>query len=190
MVKPIHPIERRQFNINHSSPRLLMVYHFRFVQAIYCFCQSIVIRVACRPYRCCQLGVLSTFGIANRQVLAAPVAVVNDVFGFVACVQSLLQCIHNQIRIHVLGNLPAHNAAGKHVDDECSIHKALMGGHISEIGYSQLIRTAGSNCRFTKSAALYNSGSHTVVRLPLPRQTPFSSSTCFPDKAPGTSTIK
>ena len=39
--------------------------------------------------------------------------------------QNLLQCIHNQIRIHPFLYLPNHNAPSKHINDEGGIHKAL-----------------------------------------------------------------
>ena len=80
--------------------------------------------------------------------------------------------IKQEIFIHMLDNLPANNTAGKHIDDEFGIHKALMGGHISEIGHPQLIRTAGRKLPLYQICALCNSESHTVVRLPLPRQNP------------------
>jgi hypothetical protein len=40
--------------------------------------------------------------------------------------------------------IPANDAQSKHINDESSVHKALMGSHISEISNPQLIWAGGS----------------------------------------------
>jgi hypothetical protein len=47
--------------------------------------------------------------------------------------QSLLQCIQHQLRVHRAADSPTHDPAGKDVDDEGDVHEARPGGDEREI---------------------------------------------------------
>lgn len=64
-------------------------------------------------------------GLSGRKV-------VNQTFTNLTSMQSLLQRIERQVRLHRSTHTPAHNAAGEHVDDEGDIHEAGPCGEWSE----------------------------------------------------------
>ncbi len=58
------------------------------------------------------------FGVADGHVLDAPVGMVAQGIGGMSVVQGLLQGIRHEVCAHGVADTPAHNAPGKHVDDE------------------------------------------------------------------------
>jgi hypothetical protein len=57
--------------------------------------------------------------------------------------QSLLQCIQHQLRVHRAADSPTHDPAGKDVDDEGDVHEARPGGDEREIRDPQLVGSRG-----------------------------------------------
>ena len=58
-----------------------------------------------------------------------------------AGVQCLLQRIEHEVRVHGTADAPAHDASGKHVDNEGDVQPALPGRDIGEVRDPQLIGT-------------------------------------------------
>src|SRR6185437_6517371 len=81
--------------------------------------------------------------VADTKILRSTVAVMNQSLTDLTRVQSLLQSVEHQVRLHRSTHTPADNAAGEHVDHEGDVHESRPGGHVGEIGDPQLV---GSIC--------------------------------------------
>lgn len=83
-------------------------------------------------------------GVAHAEVLNAPVAVmhetVEDLAGAGAVPDGHLQCIDGQVRPQRSRQLPAHDHAGVHVDDERRVDPALEGAHVGQVGHPEPVR--------------------------------------------------
>ena len=64
-----------------------------FVEPIDGLSQRIVVRVTHTADGGIEPSLSQSLGVANRQILTAPVTVVNDTFWLASCPQRLLQCI-------------------------------------------------------------------------------------------------
>ena len=71
--------------------------------------------------------VYQTFGVSDRDVLAPPVAVVDQsaLVGRVTGIKCLLKCIENEVGLGRPRRLPADDAVSKSVDHECDVNKPL-----------------------------------------------------------------
>ena len=58
--------------------------------------------------------------------------------------QAHLEGVEGQIGAQAGGDLPAHDAAGEHVEDEGDVDPAGEGAHIGDIGDPQLVRRVGA----------------------------------------------
>ncbi len=80
-------------------------------------------------------GLGQTFGVSNRDILAAAVAMVDQPATLFRppLVQSLLKRIEQEGGMRSAADPPADDVSGKHVDDEGDIHEALPGRPIGKI---------------------------------------------------------
>src|SRR5512133_3779867 len=79
MVEPVHPLERRVLDRVDVSPGPPAPDHLRLVETDHRLGEGVVVRVADTPYRPLDAGLGQTLGVANGQILAAPVAVMHEV---------------------------------------------------------------------------------------------------------------
>ena len=77
MIKPVHPVERSEFDGLEMSPQAFAPDDFRFKETDHGFGESIVIRITTAPDRRLDPGVRQALGIFDRDILAAAVAVVD-----------------------------------------------------------------------------------------------------------------
>jgi len=82
---------------------------------------------------------LEAFGVADRDVLDAPVAVVDQrpLLERTPGVQGLFQRIQHEIGAGRAGHLPADDATGEDVDDEGNKDEALPGADVGEVRHPQ-----------------------------------------------------
>ena len=98
--------------------------------------QRVVVRVTDAADGGLDTGFEKSLRVPDRNVLAAPVAVVNETAPHrAAVVQRLLESIEDEVRMRRPRHPPTDDAAGEDVDDEGHIHEALPGGDIGEIRY-------------------------------------------------------
>lgn len=76
MVKPRHPFQRRQFQQLPGLPGCPTVNQFSLVEAVYRFCQGVVIAVALAAHRRLNTGLGKPLAVANGHVLRPAIGVV------------------------------------------------------------------------------------------------------------------
>ena len=81
--------------------------------------------------------------IADRQVLDAPVAVMNQAVSVGTRPESLLERVERQVGGQGVGDPPTDDLPGEHVDNEGDVDEADPSGAIAEIRDPELIRTCG-----------------------------------------------
>src|SRR5215471_14916539 len=121
VVEPIDPFERRVLDIVEFSPRATAVNDLGLEQPDDRLGEGIVVRVADAADRRLDAGLLQALSVTNREILAAPVAVMNHALGVRASPQSLLKRIQDQFSAHRASDAPADDAARKHIDDESHV---------------------------------------------------------------------
>ena len=99
---------------------------FGFEQANYAFCQSLVITVAHAADRWVDTGFYQAFGVFDRKVLAAPVAVMDQVIcpRWSPLTDCLAQSVQNKIDCHGCGHTPTDDATGE--DTTAEAHQDRM----------------------------------------------------------------
>src|ERR1700710_3125017 len=77
-----------------------------------------------------------------ESALRPPIRMVNQatVLLWLACPESLLQCIKYKVRAHRTADAPANNTPGKDVDHKGHVQPTLPGRYIGEIRNPQLVR--------------------------------------------------
>ena len=81
MIEPVNPFQGGVFNRIHVSPGTAAMDYFGLVQTIDRLCQSVVVRVTGASDRRLNTYFCQTLRVADRQVLASPVAVMDQAFG-------------------------------------------------------------------------------------------------------------
>src|SRR5499426_3809907 len=135
--------------------------------------ESIVVRVADAADRRLDAGLLQALSVTNREILAAPVAMMNHAFRIGTSPQRLLKRIQDQIRMHQAGDTPADDAARKHIDDESHVDEPCPGRDVCEIGDPELIRPNGGElaldqiCRIFRLVAADSGSAFGAAHNPL-----------------------
>ena len=75
MVEPVHPFECRKLDGLEVPPRTTTTDHFGLVQPDHRLGEGVVVRVADAPDRRINAGVCQAVGVTDREILRAPVAV-------------------------------------------------------------------------------------------------------------------
>jgi len=123
VIEPVDPFQGCVFHGLQMPPRAAAMNDLRLVQPDDRFGQRVVVRIAHTAYR--WLG--SRFGqslrVANRQLLAAAVAVMHDPLDCGARPQRLLQRVQDQFGVHRARHAPADDAPGEYIDHERHVHE-------------------------------------------------------------------
>lgn len=82
-------------HIIQSLPGAILVNHLGLVQPVEGLSQRIVVSVTYAANRCIEACLCQPFGIADREILAVSVAVVDNAFGFAASPQRLLKRVQD-----------------------------------------------------------------------------------------------
>ena len=108
--------------------------------------KCVVIRIAPAAYRRLDAGLCEAFGVANREILHAPVAMMHQSVRSLVLplADGLLEGIEGEIGSERARDSPAHDPAAEDVDDEGDVDEATPGGHIREVRDPELI---GAFCR-------------------------------------------
>src|SRR5262247_1811380 len=144
VVEPIDPIECGVLDIVELTPGTTMVNDLGLEQSDDRLGEGVVVRVADAADRRLDAGLLQALSVTNREILAAPVAMMNHAFRIGTSPQRLLKRIQDQIRMHRAGDTPADDAARIHIDDESHVDEPRPGRDVCEIGDPELIRPNGS----------------------------------------------
>ena len=122
-------------------PRSLSLNHLRLEEPDHRFREGIVIGVATAADRRLDAGICQTLGVAHRQVLGAPIAVMDQVgdVGATAVVDRLFQGIKDTVGAQRRGHAPADDASRKDIHDEGHIHEAAPRGDVGEIRDPELV---------------------------------------------------
>src|SRR5262245_50262609 len=135
--------------------------------------QRVVIRVADAADRWLDARLFQALSVTNREILAAPVAVMNYSLGVRASPQSLLKRIQDQFSAHRASDAPTDDAARKHIDDESHVDEPRPGRDVREIGDPELIRPHGGElaldqiCRIIRLVSADRGSALTPTHNPL-----------------------
>ena len=126
-VVPIDPFQRFPFDLAHRLPRTEEIDDLGLEQTDDAVGQGVVIRISDTANRGVDPRFGQPLGVFDRQVLAAAVAVMDQVvcLGRRPLADRLVQSIQDEPGGHRSGNTPADDFAGKDVDDEGDMHHAL-----------------------------------------------------------------
>lgn len=83
-----------------------------------------------------------SFAVSDRGELAASVGVGNQAFELGAAGPAgHLEGVKDHVGAHVAGDSPAHDHAGKRIDDEADVGHTLPRRHMRQIGHPQGVGT-------------------------------------------------
>ena len=143
MIEKVDPFQGRVLDGVDMPPRTAMVNDFGLVQADDGLGQRVVVGIPDAAYRRLDAGLRQPLGVANRQMLRAPAAVMDDALRPGSRPQRLRQRVQDQFGVHRARHAPADDAAGEDIDHEGRVDEAGPGRRIGEVGHPQLIRPAG-----------------------------------------------
>lgn len=144
MVEPVHPLQGGQLHGFPGLPGAPAVNQLGLVQTVDGLGQRVVVAVTPAAHRGLYARLVQPFGVADADVLTAPVGMVRQGMGcWLAGIQRLLQRIQHEVRLHAAADPPAHDALGVHIHHEGHVQPALPGGDVGEVRYPQLVGTAG-----------------------------------------------
>ena len=78
VVEPVDPFEGGEFKVVEAAPWSLVADEFGLVEAVDCFGERVVVTVAAGPDGVDDAVLGQAFGVANRQILDAAVAVMDE----------------------------------------------------------------------------------------------------------------
>src|SRR5215470_9722240 len=143
VVEPIDPIECGVLDIVEMTPGTAAVNDLRLEQSDDRLREGVVVGIADAADRRLDPGFLQALCVTNREILAAPVAMMNHALDLRTSPQRLLKRIQDQVRMHRAGDTPADDAARKHIDDESHVDEPRPCRDVCEIGEPELIRPNG-----------------------------------------------
>ena len=108
MIEPVDPFQRGELDGFEGSPRATAMDDFGLVEAVDRFGQGVVIAVADAADRGFDAGLRQAFGVSDRQVLTAAIAMVDQATaaGWSAVVDRLLQGVERDLRASTISRLP------------------------------------------------------------------------------------
>lgn len=128
MVEPGHPFQRFPLQAVYAFPWPSLVDQFGLVEAIDGLCQCVVVAITGVANRRFDTGLTQPFAVANRQILRAPVAVMNQPVRLRPTgVKRLLERIQDKLRAHVPTDTPADDEPRVDIHDERDVGKSLPG---------------------------------------------------------------
>jgi len=142
MVEPVDPAEGGQFDCREVLPGL-SVDHLDLVDAVDGLGQSIVVNVPDAAHLGLDARFAEPLGVADRQVVAAAVAVMGQAVGLggrPARLEGLLEGVEHERGMCRAGDLPADDATRVGVDDEGDVDEALPKGDVDQVRDPQPVR--------------------------------------------------
>src|SRR4051794_6185287 len=131
VVVPVDPLQGGELNLLQAAPRATPPDHLGLEQAIDRLGKRVVVAVTDAADGGLDTSFEQPLCVPNRNVLATPVAVMNEAaLHWSAVVQRLLQSIEDKVGMRRPRNAPADDAAGENIDDEGHVHEALPGRDI------------------------------------------------------------
>src|SRR6056297_801920 len=127
IIEPVDPAQCGVLDFTDRVPRALTLNDFGFVETDDRLGQRVVVGVAGRADRSVDVGICQPLCVANRYVLHAPVAMVDQALPARARMQRLLQRIEHQLGLHRPRRPPTDDALGKYVDDKGGVDEADPG---------------------------------------------------------------
>src|SRR3954463_16479882 len=128
IVVPVDPLQGGELDRLHAAPRAAPADHLGLEQAIDRLGQAVVVPIPNTADGGVDASLKEALCVPNRNVLAAPVAMMDEAaLRRTAVVQRLLQSIEDEIRRRRPRHPPADDAAGEDVDDEGHVDEALPG---------------------------------------------------------------
>ena len=135
VIEPIYPFQGGEFHGLEAAPRPAAVNDLCLVKPVDGLGERVVVTVADAADGRLNPGLKQPFRIFYRDILAAPVAVMDQAAAMQGppVMQSLLQRIKHEPRMRRAADTPADDPAGKGINDEGDINKASPGRDISEV---------------------------------------------------------
>src|SRR5262249_29159595 len=126
VIEPVHPLKRREFDGFEMPPRPCALNHLRLEQTDDRFSERVIVRVPATADRGRDARIAESIGVAHRQILRPPIAVMHEAGGRRAAsvVDRLLEGIEDEVGRQRRGDAPADDAAGEHIDDERHVDEA------------------------------------------------------------------
>ena len=127
IVIPVDPFQGFPFDLTDGLPRAEKLDDLGLEQADDAFGQRVVIGIPDAADRSVDPGLCQSLGISDRQLLAAPVAVMDQLVHLGGCplADGLVQGIENETGRHRGRDPPAYDLAGEDVDYEGHVNHAL-----------------------------------------------------------------
>lgn len=150
VVEPVDPVERGALDLLARAPGRRAMDHLGLVKAVDGLGQRVVVGVPYAAYRGLQAGLHEPLCVADRHVLNASVAVMDQAIRAdrLARVERLLERVEHEVRLHRGRRFPAHDATGEDVDDEGDIDPSLPLRDVGEIADPQSVRPIGLKSPF------------------------------------------
>ena len=118
LVKPMHPIESLPLQRLDSLLGAFLANQLRFVKSADRLSRCIVVAVSGADHRGLNSRLQEPLTLADRNVLRAPVAVMDQSTPRgLSCIKRLLQGIKNKVCLHVTANAPAHDKPREHIEN-------------------------------------------------------------------------
>ncbi len=133
-IKPGDPVQGCILYCIKCLPWALLVNHFSLEKPYHAFCKRVAICVTDTAYGGCNPFLGKPIGVADGEILASMIAVVNECSFHLSRPYSLLECIQGHIRSHRLHRSPADYHPREGINDECYEHESRPGCHIREVG--------------------------------------------------------
>lgn len=136
MAPPMHPVHGRAFDSGNRGPGRSGVHQFGLVEPIDRLSHRIVVTVSDTTHAGFHSGLGQVIGVANPDVLAASIAVVNQVVQrpVLGRAQGVFQRFQNQrFGTHCGPGRPPHDSTGEHVGNERRVAKPRGDSHVPDI---------------------------------------------------------
>jgi hypothetical protein len=130
VVEPVHPFEGGVFDGFVAAPRAASVDDFGFEEAVDRLGERVVIAVADAAHGRFDARIRQPFGVFDRQILAAPVAMVNQSHCLhrATVMDGLFEGIKDKPGMRGGADAPTDDLAGIGIDDESHILDATTAG--------------------------------------------------------------
>ena len=140
-VEPPGPFQGGELDVFETVPRTPSPNDLRLEESDHGFGQRVAVAVAPAADGRFGAGLGQSLGLANTEILRSAVAMVHKsaTFGLAALADRLFQSVQRQVVPWRVGDPPADDAAGEHIDHEGDVDEAAPRGHIGQIRDPQLI---------------------------------------------------
>src|SRR5690606_33206891 len=135
VVEPRYPFQRCKLDGLKVTPRSSPMEHLGLVKTVDCFGEGRVVSVADASDRWLNACLRQPLGIANGHILRTAVGMMNQSAAVTgpSVMKRLIEGIKDKARMCRAACSPTDDAAGKGINHEGHVNKALPGGHIGEI---------------------------------------------------------